>query len=92
MCPYTIIMEILIYAYAYSVRNISFNSYPGRIAQSGASLTANQGVAGSSPGLSNHIFSLRFGHEKISTTILTIPLIQEGQLSITSGRMGNKYW
>ena len=26
---------------------------------------------------SGHILSLRFGHEKISTTILTLPLIQE---------------
>ena len=37
---------------------------------------------------SGHILSLRFGHEKKSTTILTLPLIQEGQLSITGERMG----
>ena len=36
---------------------------------------------------SGHILSLRFGHEKISTTILTLPLIQEGQLSVTGKRM-----
>ena len=41
---------------------------------------------------SGHILSLRFGHEKISTTILTLPLIQEGQLSVTGERMGTKYW
>ena len=41
---------------------------------------------------SSHILSLRFGHEKISTTILIHPLIQEGQLSVTSERMGSKYW
>ena len=28
----------------------------------------------------------------ISTTILTLPLIQEGQLSVTGERMGAKYW
>ena len=41
---------------------------------------------------SSHILSLRFGHEKISTTILTLPLIQEGQLSVTGIRMDTKYW
>ena len=64
---------------------------PGRLAQSGASLTANQGVAGSKP-RSGHILSVRFGHENISTAILTLPLIQEGQLSVTGKRMGTKYW
>ena len=39
-----------------------------------------------------NILSLRFGHEKISTTILSLPLIQEGQLSVTGERMGTKYW
>ena len=33
--------------------------------------------------------SLRFGHEKQSTTILTLSLIQEGQLSVTGERMGS---
>ena len=56
---------------------------PGRLAQSGASLTANQGVEPRS----GHILSLRFGHEKLSTTIITLPLIQEGQLSVTGERM-----
>ena len=41
---------------------------------------------------SGHILSLRFGHEKNSMTILTLPLIQEGQLSVTGERMGTKYW
>ena len=40
---------------------------------------------------SGRILSLRFGHEKIATTILTLPLIQEEQLSVTGERMGNKY-
>ena len=43
------------------------------------------------PHVWQHI-SLRFGHEKISMTILSLPLIQEGQLSVTGERMGTKYW
>ena len=39
-----------------------------------------------------HILSWRFGHEKNSTTILSRPLIQEGQLSVTGDRMCTKYW
>ena len=39
-----------------------------------------------------HILSWRLGHEKISTAILPLPLIQEGQLSVTGKRMGTKYW
>ena len=41
---------------------------------------------------SGHILLLRFGYEKKSTTILTLPLIQEGQLSVTGERMGTNYW
>ena len=32
------------------------------------------------------------GHETISTAILSLPLIQEGQLLVTSERMCTKYW
>ena len=37
---------------------------------------------------------LRFGHVKHSKTILSLPLIQEGQLSVTCAgeRMGTKCW
>ena len=47
---------------------------------------------GFDPHVRQNILSLRFGHEKISATILSLPLIQEGQLSVTSERMGTKYW
>ena len=33
-----------------------------------------------------------FGHEIISTAILSLPLIQVGQLSVTGERMCTKYW
>ena len=39
---------------------------------------------------SGHILLLRFGHENISTTILTLLLIQ-GQLKVTGERMGTYY-
>ena len=39
-----------------------------------------------------HILSWRLGHEKISTTILPLPLIQEEQLSVTGERIYTKYW
>ena len=39
-----------------------------------------------------HILSWRLGHEKISTAILPLPLIQEEQLSVTDERIYTKYW
>ena len=39
-----------------------------------------------------HILSWKLGHEKISTAILPLPLIQEEQLSVTGERICNKYW
>ena len=39
-----------------------------------------------------HILSWRLGHEKISTAILPLPLIQGEQLSVTGERMCTKYW
>ena len=38
-----------------------------------------------------HILSWRLGHENISTAILSLPLIQEEQLSVTGKRMCTKY-
>ena len=35
---------------------------------------------------------LRFGYENVSTTILSLPLIQEGQSSVTGESMGSTYW
>ena len=47
-------------------------------------------VAGSSPGPAT-FFRWDLVMKKNSTTILTFPLIQEGQLSVTGERMGTKY-
>ena len=35
----------------------------------------------------DHVVILSFGHEIMSTAILSLPLIQEGQLSVTGERM-----
>ena len=47
---------------------------------------------GFDPHVRQNILSLRFGHENNSTAILSLPLIQEGQLSVTGERMGTKNW
>ena len=41
---------------------------------------------------SGNILSWRLSHEIISTAILSLPLIQEGQLSVTGERLCAKYW
>ena len=49
----------------------------------------------SSPEFDPHIWQIlswRFGHEKISTAILPLLLIQEEKLSVTGKRMCTKYW
>ena len=43
------------------------------------------------PHVQQIILSLRFGHEKKSTTILSLPPIPEEQFSVTGERMGTKY-
>ena len=53
---------------------------PGRVAQSVGHLTRKSGVLGSIPGLHGHILSF------------LLPLIQEGQLSVTGKSMCTKYW
>ena len=68
-------------------RSRSLFDLSGSLAQLGASLTANQRVAGSSPG-PGMFFRWDLVMKNISTTILTLQLILEGQLSVTGKRMG----
>ena len=56
------------------------------VAQLDARPTGDQEVAGSTPPGQQHI-SWRFDHEIFSTVILSPPLIQEGQLSVSGERM-----
>ena len=50
-----------------------------------------QTVAGSIPDLEKHSF-MEIGHEIISTAIVSLLLIQVGQLSVTGERMCSIYW
>ena len=49
--------------------------------------TGDQEVTGSTPTEVGNILSWRFDHEIFSTVILSLPLIQEGQLSVSGKRM-----
>ena len=48
--------------------------------------TGDQEILGSTPGGRHHSF-VEIDHEIFSMVILSIPLIQEGQLSVSGGRM-----
>ena len=49
--------------------------------------TRDQEVAGSNPAEAGNILSWRLDYEILSTVILSLPLIQKGQLSVTDDRM-----
>ena len=57
------------------------------MAQLDARPTGDQEVAGSIPAEVGHILSLEIDHEILSTVIFSLPLIQEGQLSVSGERM-----
>ena len=65
----------------------------GVLARSDAPPPGVQTVVGSilDPAKGN-ILSWRFGHEILSTVILSLPLTQVGQLSVIGERMCTKYW
>ena len=49
--------------------------------------TGAQEVAGSTPAEVGNILFVEIDREIFSTVILSLPLIQEGQLSVSGGRM-----
>ena len=59
---------------------------PAPVAQLDARPTGDQVVAGSTPAGQQHSF-VEIDHEIFSTFILSLPLIQEGQLSVSGERM-----
>ena len=61
------------------------NNMPALVAQLDARLTGDQEVAGSTR--STTYFRGDFVNEIFSTVILSLPLIQEGQLSVSGERM-----
>ena len=60
---------------------------PASVAQLDAHQTGDQEVVGSTPARSATLISWRFDHEIFSTVILSLPLIQEWQLSVSDKRM-----
>ena len=60
---------------------------PASVAQLDASPTGDQEVAGSTPAEVGNILSWRLIMKIFSTVILSLPLIQEGQLSVSCERM-----
>ena len=68
--------------------NNSFRQEPGAVARSEACPLSVQTASSSIPTSSTFFRS----HEKNSTAILPLPLIQEEQLSVTGERMRTKYW
>ena len=72
-----------------STHNICFygelENLPASVAQLDMCPTGDQEVAGSTPAGSATFF--RGYHEIFSTVILSLPLIQEGQLSVSGKRM-----
>ena len=61
------------------------------MAQLDARSTGDQEVAGSSSPGRQHSF-MEIDHEIFSTVILSLPLIQEGQLSVSGKRMYTILW
>ena len=57
------------------------------MAQLDVRLTGDQEVAGSTSAEVGNILSWRFDHEIFSTVILSLPLSQEGQLSVSGKKM-----
>ena len=57
------------------------------VAQLDVHPAGDQEVTGSIPAGSSNILSWRFDHEVFSTDILSLLLIQEGQLSVSDERM-----
>ena len=60
---------------------------PASVAQLDARPTDDQEVASSNPAGSANILFRRFDHEMFATVILSLPLIQGGQLSVSGERM-----
>ena len=60
---------------------------PASVAQLDARLIGDQEVAGPTRAEVGNILSWRFNNEIFSTVILSLPLIQGGQLSVSGERM-----
>ena len=63
------------------------NSLPASVAQLDAPLDWRLGGRGFNPRRGRQHFFVEIDHEIFSTVIISFPLIQEGQLSVSSERM-----
>ena len=63
----------------------------GRGSSNGCASTWYADGRGFDPHIRQHSF-VEIGHEKVSTAILSLPLIQEGQFSVTGKMVCTKYW
>ena len=66
--------------------------WPGAVARSDASPPGMMQAAPGSIPTSGIFFLVDLAIKKLSTDIISLPLIQEEQLSVTGKRMGTKYW
>ena len=65
--------------------------WPGAVARSDVSPPGMMQAATDSIPTSDTFFLGDFAMNKLSADIFSLPLIQEGQLSVTGERMGTKY-
>ena len=63
----------------------------GSVAKSDATSTGDQGGCEFEAPVRQHSF-VEIDHEIFSTVIVSLPLIQEGKLSVTCERMCTEYW
>ena len=63
------------------------DEFSREVAQLDVRPTSDQEIAGLTPARVGNILSWRFDHEIFSTVILSLPLIQEGQLYVSGKRM-----
>ena len=63
------------------------SSWSALVAQLDVRLTGDQDIVGSTPAEVGNILFVEIDHEIFSTVILSLPLIQGGQLSVSGERM-----
>ena len=71
--------------------NTNFHTKAGRGSSIGSDMSAWYASGPEFDPHVRHILSWRFGHEKISTAVLPLRLIQEEQFSVSGERMCTKY-
>ena len=91
LCLYILIFNIYL-SLEYSLHCMSTLLWlPGLVARLDECPPGILMVTGSSSSPGKHFF-IEIGHEIISKAILSLPLIQVEQLSVTGKRMCTKYW